>query len=113
MYAPSDPTQYDACAGTVAGWGRRPRTLNAADVEGFRRRVAEAQKRGIRYCASVDFLVDFSGFIDFRPDNFMDAACRDLDGNPIHVLPWKGLTQLPDAISFWTRPARSVTIEPT
>lgn len=87
MYTPSDPTQYDAYAGTVAGWGGRPRTHNAQDVEGFRQRVAEAQRRGVRYCASVDFLVDFGGFIDFRPDNFMDAVCRDLDGNPIRV-PW-------------------------
>jgi hypothetical protein len=41
----------------------------------------------MRYCASVDFLVDFRGFIDFRPETFMDAVCRDLDGNPLHV-PW-------------------------
>ncbi|MFQ6039288.1 MAG: hypothetical protein ACE5PV_00420 [Candidatus Poribacteria bacterium] len=87
MYPAEDPSQYDAYSGTVVGWAGRPRTRNIQDVEAFRRRVEEAHKRGMRYCASDDFLVDFRGFIDFRPDNFMDATCRDLDNNPIRV-PW-------------------------
>lgn len=87
MYSASDPSQYDAYSGTVVGWGGRPRTRDQRDIEAFRGRVAEAHRRKMRYCASVDFLVDFRGFIDFRPETFMDAVCRDLDGNPLHV-PW-------------------------
>ena len=87
MYPAEGPSQYDAYSGTVVGWAGRPRTRNTQEVEAFRRRVEEAHKRGMRYCASDDFLVDFRGFIDFRPDNFMDATCRDLDDNPIRV-PW-------------------------
>ena len=87
MYVAGDASQYDAYSGTVVGWGGRPRSRNLEDVEAFRQRVAEAHKRGMHYCASADFLVDFRGFIDFRPDNFMDAACLDLDDNPIRV-PW-------------------------
>ncbi len=87
MYVPSDPAQYDAYLGTVTGWGGRARSTGDRDVQAFRERVAEAQKRKMRYCASVDFLVDFGGFIDFRPENFMDSVCRDLDGNPLRV-PW-------------------------
>ncbi len=41
----------------------------------------------MRYCASVDFLVDFRGYIESRPDTFMEAVCRDLEGNPLRV-PW-------------------------
>ncbi len=86
MYAP-EPAQYDIYAGTVTAWGGRARSLQPRDVEAFRAQVNEAKKRRIRYCASVDFLVDFGGFIDFRPEGFMDAVCRDLDGNPLRV-PW-------------------------
>ena len=87
MYAAGDPSLYDAFHGTVVGWGGRPRSRRPEDVERFRRRVEEAQGRGMRYCASVDFLVDFRGFIDFRPQTFSEAICRDLDGEPITV-PW-------------------------
>jgi hypothetical protein len=41
----------------------------------------------MKYCGSVDFLVDFRGFMDFQPEGFMDAVCVDLDGSPIRV-PW-------------------------
>lgn len=87
MYASGSPSQYDAYNGTVVGWGGRPRTRSPNDVDRFRQRVEETRKRDMRYCASVDFLVDFGGFIDFRPDTFFDAVCRDLDGNPLRV-PW-------------------------
>ena len=87
MYPAEDPSQYDAYSGTVVGWAGRPRTRNTQDVEAFKRRVEEAHRRGMRYCASDDFLVDFRGFIDFRPNTFLDATCRDLDDNPIRV-PW-------------------------
>ena len=87
MYASGTPSQYDAYSGTVVGWGGRPRTRNPQDVEGHRARVEEAHKRGMRYCGSVDFLVDFGGFIDFRPDTFQEAVTRDLDGKPLRV-PW-------------------------
>lgn len=87
MYSPRNPEQYDQYAGTVVGWGGRTRARDARSVESWRRRVDEAHKRDMRYCGSVDFLVDFRGFIDFRPDTFMDATCRDLDDKPIRV-PW-------------------------
>jgi len=100
MYAPRDPSQYEAYAGTVVGWGGRPGSRNAQEVEAFRRRVAEAHRRGMRYCASVDFLVDFRGFIDFRPQTFLDAVCRDLDGNPIRV-PWLWDHQYKGHPAYW------------
>jgi len=87
MYAPYDPTLYDAYAGTVVGWAGRARSKNAQDVQWFRQRVEEAREKGLRYCGSVDFVVDFGGFIAFCPDRFMEAVCRDLDDNPITV-PW-------------------------
>jgi hypothetical protein len=80
MYAPRDPALYDAYAGTVVGWAGRARSKSSQDAQWFRQRVEEAQKKGLRYCGSVDFVVDFAGFIDFRPDRFMEAVCRDLDG---------------------------------
>ena len=86
MYAPQ-PEQYDLYRGTVTGWGGRARQREGRPLEEFRTRVTEAKRRNMRYCASVDFLVDFAGFIDFRPDTFMQSVCRDLDGNPLTV-PW-------------------------
>lgn len=87
MYTPGDPTQYDAYQGTVAGWAGRARSREEQDVQRYNSRVAEAHKRGMKYCGSVDFLVDFAGYIDFRPDTFMEAVCRDLDDKPLQV-PW-------------------------
>ncbi len=87
MYVPRSATLYDAYSGTVVGWAGRARSKNQQDVQWFRQRVEEAQKRGLRYCGSVDFVVDFAGFIEFRPESFAEAICRDLDGNPITV-PW-------------------------
>ncbi|MGC9328519.1 MAG: hypothetical protein ACP5I1_12860 [Candidatus Hinthialibacter sp.] len=87
MYAADPAGQYDEYQGTVVGWGGRPRSRAPQDVDRFKQLVEEAHKRGMRYCGSVDFLVDFAGFIDFAPDDFMDAVCRDLDGNPLQV-PW-------------------------
>lgn len=86
MYAP-EPFQYDAYQGTVTTWGGRANSRLTNEIERFRAQVNEAKRRQMRYCASVDFLVDFGGFIDFRPANFMDAVCRDLDDKPITV-PW-------------------------
>ncbi len=85
MYSAGDPSQYDAYRGTVVGWGGRVR--NVEQAAGYRQKVDEATQRKMRYCGSVDFLVDFGGFIDFRPDTFMEAASRDLEGKPLRV-PW-------------------------
>jgi hypothetical protein len=87
MYPANPPSKYDAFHGTVAGWGGRPSNHDEGTIKRFQQRVEEAHKRGLRYCASVDFLVDFKGMIDFRPDTFEQAICRDLDNNPITV-PW-------------------------
>ncbi|MCS7187101.1 MAG: hypothetical protein RMK89_09135 [Armatimonadota bacterium] len=87
MYVPRNEALYEAYSGTVVGWAGRARSKNQQDVQWFRQRVEEAQKRGLRYCGSVDFVVDFAGFMEFRPESFAEAICRDLDGNPITV-PW-------------------------
>lgn len=114
MYPAEHPSQYDAYSGTVVGWAGRPRTRKVQDVEAFQKRVEEAHKRGykflsqfpisdknkMRYCASNDFLVDFRGFIDFRPDTFMDATCRDLDDNPIRV-PWLWDHEYKGHLAYW------------
>lgn len=86
MYAP-EPRQYDLYSGTVTGWGGRARSREGRALEQFLAQVDEAKRRKMRYCASVDFLVDFGGFIDFCPDRFMDSVCRDLNGKPLTV-PW-------------------------
>ncbi|MDW8322096.1 MAG: hypothetical protein RMM08_12125 [Armatimonadota bacterium] len=86
MYA-AEPRLYDLYCGTVTGWGGRASSRADAAVREYLARVDEAKRRNMRYCASVDFLVDFGGFIDFRPDRFMDSVCRDLDGKPLTV-PW-------------------------
>jgi len=100
MYPAEEPSQYDSYSGTVVGWAGRPRTRDVQDVEAFQRRVGEAHKRGMRYCGSNDFLVDFRGFIDFRPDTFMDATCLDLDGNPIRV-PWLWDHEYKGHFAYW------------
>lgn len=87
MYAPAEPKQYDLYFATVTGWGGRARSRERHALEEFLARVDEAKRRRMRYCASVDFLVDFGGFIDFCPDRFMDSVCRDLNGKPLTV-PW-------------------------
>lgn len=87
MYVPSEASLYDAYAGTVVGWAGRASSRQSQHVEWFRQRVGEAKRHNLRYCGSVDFLVDFAGFIDFRPDTFPEAVCRDLEGKPITV-PW-------------------------
>ncbi len=86
MYA-AEPRQYDLYSGTVTGWGGRARAREGKPLEEFLAQVQEAKRRGMRYCASVDFLVDFAGFIDFRPNDFMRSVCRDLDDKPLTV-PW-------------------------
>lgn len=87
MYSSHTPSQYDTYQGTIVGWGGRPGSRSEESVRRFGERVEDAHKRNMKYCASVDFLVDFAGFIDYRPDSFMQAVCRDLDGNPLRV-PW-------------------------
>ncbi|RJP32043.1 MAG: hypothetical protein C4527_06700 [Candidatus Omnitrophota bacterium] len=87
MYSANPPSLYDDYQCTVSGWGGRSQSREEQAVKSFQARVEEAQRRGIRYCGSVDFLVDFGGFIDFRPDSFTSAISRDLDGNPLRV-PW-------------------------
>ncbi|MCS7191916.1 MAG: beta-galactosidase [Armatimonadetes bacterium] len=78
---------YEVYSGTVVCWAGRAKSKNLKDVREFHQQVKEAHKRKLRYCGNVDFVCDFAGFIDFRPENFAEAICCDLDGNPITV-PW-------------------------
>jgi len=87
MYSTKSPKQYDDYSGTVVGWGGLTNSRDQKSVQSFNDRVAEAQKRGMRYCGSVNFLVDFGGYIDFAPDNFKEAISLDLEGNALCV-PW-------------------------
>ena len=87
MYSAQDPAQYDSYQGTVVGWGGLTNSREADSVKGFQKRVSEATKRGMRYCGSINFLVDFAGYIDYAPEKFMEAVCRDLNGEPLTV-PW-------------------------
>ena len=100
MYAPREASQMDAYRGTVVGWGGRPSSREENAVVAFRRRVEEAHRHGLRYCGSVDFLVDFGGFIDMFPDRFREAACRDLDGNALRV-PWLWDHQHKGEPAYW------------
>ncbi|MEW6238741.1 MAG: hypothetical protein AB1656_25425 [Candidatus Omnitrophota bacterium] len=100
MYSPGDPTLYDAYKGTVSGWGGRASSREAAALEAFKRRVEEAHKQSAAFCGSVDFLVDFGGFIDFKPDSFMDAVSRGLDGELLQV-PWLWDHKHKDHPAYW------------
>lgn len=87
MYSANPPSLYDDYQGTVCGWSGRAHSRDPKDVESFKKTVDEVKKRGMRFCGSIDFLVDFAGYIDFAPQTFMDAVCRNLEGNPLQV-PW-------------------------
>ena len=72
-----DPGQYEAYGCTVLGWAGG---AGAKHVE-------EAHAKGVRlFSTSVGFLTESSRVIDFSPD-FLDAACRNLEGQPF-VVPW-------------------------
>ena len=86
MYAP-EAELYEVYSGTIVGWAGRAMSKSPKDVLRFRQRVVEAQRHNLRYCGSVDFVVDFAGFIEFSRESFAEAICRDLDNNPITV-PW-------------------------
>jgi hypothetical protein len=73
-----DPKQYEAYGCTVLGWA------GSADP----RRVEAAHAKGVRlFCSSVGFLTEFTQVINFSPDDFLDAACRNFEGKPF-VVPW-------------------------
>ena len=72
-----NPKLYEAYGCTVMGWGGR---RNAKHIE-------QAHAKGVRrFSCSVGFLTEFKGVIDFDP-NFLDAACRNVAGEPFAV-PW-------------------------
>ena len=72
-----DPKMYQPYGCTVLGWaGRRDA-----------RHIAAAHKKGVRlFSCSVGFLTEFRGVIDFDR-NFLDAAARNLAGEPF-IVPW-------------------------
>ena len=72
-----DPKMVEPYGCTVLGWA------GSADAK----RVEAAHREGIRlFASSVGFLTEFGGVIDFTPD-FLDAACRNVAGQPF-VVPW-------------------------
>ena len=72
-----NPERYEAYGCTVLGWAGH----------GGREHVAQAHAKGVDlYTYAVGFRTEFSRMIDFSPD-FLDAACRDLSGEPF-IVPW-------------------------
>ncbi len=72
-----DPKQYEPYGCTVLGWAG---WAGAKHIE-------EAHAKGVRlFATSVGFLTESSRVIDFSPD-FLDAACRNFEGQPF-VVPW-------------------------
>ena len=73
-----DPKQYEAYGCTALGWA------GSADPK----RVEAAHAKGVRlFSSSVGFLTEWSGMIDYSPEDFLDAACRNFEGKPF-VVPW-------------------------
>jgi len=72
-----DPKLYAAYGCTVLGW--------AGDADA--QHIDQAHARGVRlFSTSVGFLTEFQRVVDFDP-NFLEAACRNLAGEPF-VVPW-------------------------
>ena len=72
-----NPERYAAYGCTVLGWAGH----------GDAQHVAQAHAAGVRlYAYAVGFRTEFSRMIDFSED-FLDAACRDLGGEPF-IVPW-------------------------
>ncbi|MFH1920703.1 MAG: hypothetical protein ABIP48_12540, partial [Planctomycetota bacterium] len=72
-----NPEMYEPYGSTVLGWAGR------ADLE----HIEAAHAAGVRlFSTSVGFRTEGRGMIDFS-DDFLDAACRDFDAEPIRV-PW-------------------------
>jgi hypothetical protein len=72
-----DPKQYDPYGCTVLGWAG---WAGAKHIE-------EAHAKGVRlFATSIGFLTESSRVIDYSP-NFLDAACRNFEGQPFAV-PW-------------------------
>lgn len=72
-----NPKQYAAYGCTVLGWAG----------SGDAKHIEQAHAQGVRlFSTSVGFLTEARRVIDFSPD-FLDAACRNFDGQPFAV-PW-------------------------
>ncbi len=87
MYFPEDAALYAQYGGTIQGWGGHPKERAGHSFNWWKKKVDGARAAGLKFVASVDYRVDFKGFIDMFSDSFMQAACVDLDGKPIRV-PW-------------------------
>ncbi len=72
-----NPDMYEPYGCTVMGWaGSRSKE-----------RIDLAHSKGVRlFSISVGFLTEFRGMIDFS-DNFLDAAARNVGGEPF-IVPW-------------------------
>ena len=96
---PKSADVYQAYAGTLVSWGGYAWSDSPQAVEDFNKRVQTAHDLGLRYCAGLAFRTAFAGMIDFSPE-FMDAVCRDLNGNPI-LVPWLWDHKHKDHPAYW------------
>jgi len=72
-----NPEMYEPYGCTVLGWAGR----------GKAQHIEAAHQSGVRhFSTSIGFLTEFRRVIDFS-DDFLDAACRNLAGEPF-IVPW-------------------------
>ncbi|MHC4177254.1 MAG: hypothetical protein ACYSWU_07095, partial [Planctomycetota bacterium] len=85
-----NPKMYEAYGCTVLGWSGR---ANAGHIRA-------AHSKGVRlFSTSVGFRTEFRRVIDFSPD-FLDAACRNLAGEPF-IVPWLWDHKYKDQPAWW------------
>ena len=85
-----NPKRYRAYGCTVLGWA------GGRDAGGIR----EAHAAGVRhFSCSVGFLTEFRGVIDFS-DDFLDAACRNVTGEPF-IVPWLWDHKYKGKCAYW------------
>jgi len=81
---------YETYGCTVLGWAGR------AD----RAHIERAHAKGVRlFSASVGFRTEFRRVIDFS-DDFLDAACRNIAGEPF-IVPWLWDHKYKDQPAWW------------
>jgi hypothetical protein len=84
----ADVETYRQYGATIVAWGFRPWHLTGeALLAEWKRDIERAHSVGARYQARVELDAGWRGMIDFDP-RFREAACLDLEGNPITYPFW-------------------------